>query len=255
VSFDIADTLRNQIEPLVYGIVERGLTGDAQAQAQYLHGRVVELRLERDATRARIQGLHDALQGYMAAGGRAREGSGGAGSTGRPPQGLETQTVIPQISDSFLDRLISMSTQTQASDVEYRKRLTDRIIKEGETLFELDRSTAYYDGLEKGQNAGRRGPDTQSATVRAQLRSAYDALVLAVDRLMTLYDEVSAQRLNPAAMLYAVSDPFTNVTQSALTRRTVTLSVVLAVLFALIVTPAGCAFHQSASRKTSRPRP
>jgi hypothetical protein len=254
VSFDIADILRNQIDPLVYLIKERGLTSDAQAMEQYLHGRVLDLRLERDATRARVQALQDALQSYMAAtSARPREGAAGAGSSGRPAQGLETQTLIPQINDTFLDRLIAMSTQTQARDVEFRQRLTDRVIKEGEALFDLDRSTAYYEGLVK---TGRTGNATsgQGAAARTQLRGAYDALVAAINRLMTLYEEVSAQRLNPTTMLYAVSDPFTTRTQYALTSGTVFLVLTLAVLMALLLTPIGCAIHQAYVRKARAAR-
>lgn len=250
VSFDLADTLRNQIEPLVYLIQERGLTNDPQSMSQYLHGQVVELRLERDATRARIAGLQNALQGYMATKWtRPGEGSAGTGTSARSGQGGEIQMLIPQISDTFLDRIIAMSSQTQASDLEYRKRLTDRIIKEGEALFELERSTSYYEGLEKTVRAGSRDTSAaQEATIRTQLRSAFEALVVAVNRLITLYDEVSAQRLNPAAMLYAVSDPFTIKTQRAMTSSTAVLFLAFAALFTLVVAPVGCAIHQSKRR-------
>jgi hypothetical protein len=146
-----------------------------------------------------------------------------------------------------------MSTQTQARDVEFRQRLTDRVIKEGEALFDLDRSTAYYEGLVK---TGRTGNATsgQGAAARTQLRGAYDALVAAINRLMTLYEEVSAQRLNPTTMLYAVSDPFTTRTQYALTSGTVFLVLTLAVLMALLLTPIGCAIHQAYVRKARAAR-
>jgi hypothetical protein len=252
VSYDIADTLRNRIEPLIFLIQERGLATQPQVMAKYLEGRVTDLRLERDATNARIAALQDALQGYMSNSARSRETPGQAGN--RPAQPLEGQTVIPQMSDSFLDRIIEMSTQTQAADVEYRKKLTDRIIREGEALFELNQSAAYYDALERGFRPAARSVTAGEDDVRAQLRLAYDALVLAINRLMVLYDELSAQRLNPATMLYAVSDPFSSRTTRALTSRTVVFSLALAAVLALFVAPIGCAIHQSIDRDRRRMR-
>jgi hypothetical protein len=250
VAFEINDTLRNKIGPLVYMIQERGLTRDPQAMAQYLRGRVVDLQLARDATRARIVALQNALQGYMANRGTfAREESAGTGKGGGPAQGLESQTLIPQLSDTFLDRIIEMSTQTQAADVEYRKELTDRIIEEGEALFELTQSTAYYEGIQKSLRVGSRLTPADVTEVSAQIRLAYDALVVAVGRLMDLYEELSAQRLNPAAALYEVADPFDVSTQRALPWRMIGLSLALTVLLTLLVAPIGCALHQSATRK------
>jgi hypothetical protein len=250
VTFALADILRNQIEPAIYLIIDRGLTSDPRTMTQYLRGHLVDLQNERDATRSRIQALRDALQGYMASGSRQREATPGSpGVQTQQQQGLDTQTLIPQINDTFLDRLISMSTATQERDVEYRQRLTERIIKEDESLFDLNQMTAYYDGLVKlARSTG--GPDpVTGAAVRAQLRSAYDALVVTVNKLMTLYEEVSAQRLNPAAVLYAVQDPFTVRTQYALTWGTAVLVLSVCFMAALVGAPIACAMHQARTRR------
>lgn len=252
VSYDIADTLRNRIEPLILLIQDQGLAARPQAVSKYLQGRVTDIRLERDATNARIAALQDALRGYMTSSSRPRETPGQTGT--RPAAPLEGQTVIPQMSDSFLDRIIEMSTQTQAADVEYRKKLTDRIIREGEALFELNQSAGYYEALERGFRPAARAVTAGEEEIRAQLRVAYDALVLAINRLMTLYDELSAQRLNPATMLYAVSDPFSSRTTRALTSRTVVFSLALAAVLALLLAPVGCAIHQSMERDRRRMR-
>jgi hypothetical protein len=245
VRFAIRDTLRNQIEPIVYLIQERGLTNDPRAMAQYLHGRVVELRLERDATQARIRVLQDALQGYLFSRSNRREGQPpSASSTSRSPSGLDTQTVIPQFSDSFLDRLIEMSTKTQAADVEYRQKLSDSIIKEGTALAELERSTSYYEGLERRINlTGKPVAGAQAEAMRADLRKAYEAIGTSVDRLAMLYEELSAQRLNPAASMFAVTDPFSQRTRYALPLSIAIQMVALTVLLALLVTPVACAWH------------
>ena len=101
VTFALSDTLRTEIEPLVNLIQQSGLANDPVAMQRYVRGRVTELRLERDATRARIQTMQDALQGYMSTkGARTRDASAGTGPSGRQ-QGGESQTLIPQLSDTF----------------------------------------------------------------------------------------------------------------------------------------------------------
>jgi hypothetical protein len=248
VDFALSYTLRTQIDPLVSQIQQSGLANDPAAMQRYVRSRITELRLARDAARGRIQTLQDALQGYMSAkGGRAREGASGEGSSGRQ-QGSDTQTLIPQLSDTFLDRVIEMSTQTQAAEVAYRQDLAERLIREGVALSALDRDMAYYEQLEQ---AGRSGaapvPAAQAVVLKQRLRSAADAVQRSIGKLVSLYEELSDQQLNPAS-IYAVSRPFATSTRFALAGSTILLSLALAVLLALIVTPIACAYHRSSTR-------
>ena len=254
VTFALADTLRTEIEPLVNLIQQSGLANDPVAMQRYVRGRVTELRLERDATRARIQTMQDALQGYMSTkGARTRDASAATGASGRQ-QGGESQTLIPQLSDTFLDRIVEMSTQTQASDVAYRQDLAERLIREGVALSGVDRDTAYYEQLEKNARFGDASVTAaQSTAVKERLKTAAEAVQLSVGRLITLYDELSEQRLNPGTNLYAVSTPFAVKTRYALSWTTVALSMALAVLLALIAAPIACVYHRSSARSVAAP--
>lgn len=252
VDFALKHALRTEIEPLMSMIQQAGLTNDPPATQQYLRSRISQLRLERDATRGRIQAMQDALRGYMTAkGARTNEGVAGEGTAARQ-QGFDTQTLIPQFSDTFLDRVIEMSTPTQAADVAYRQNLSDRLIAEGEELSGLERDTAYYEQLE---DSGRPGagplPAAQVVAMKQRLQRAADAVQLSIGRLATVYAELSEQRLNPSASLYAISRPFATKTRYALAWSTVMLSLALAVLLALIVTPIVCAFHRSSIRQAA----
>ena len=248
VDFALSYTLRTEIEPLVSQIQQSGLANDPAAMQRYVRSRITELRLARDAARGRIQALQDALQGYMSAkGGRTREGAAGDGPSGRP-QGSDTQTLIPQLSDTFLDRVIEMSTQTQAADVAYRQDLAERLIREGVSLSTLDQDMAYYEQLERsGRSGAAPVPAVQAAVLKQRLRSAADAVQRSIGKLASLYEELSDQQLNPAS-IYAVSRPFATSTRFALSGSTILLSLALAVLLALIVTPIACAYHRSSRR-------
>jgi hypothetical protein len=81
------------------------------------------------------------------------------------------------------------------------------------------------------------------------LKNASEAVQLWVGRLVGLYDEFSAQRLNPGSTLYAVSAPFALKTRYALTWSTAALSLALSMLLALIAAPIACAFHRASVRR------
>jgi hypothetical protein len=249
VKYTLDDLLRNAIDPAMQLIVGRGMGSDPAALTQYLHGHTMELRLDRDAAKERIRAYQDALDGYTGSrGSRTREaaGSPSTGSTGgRGSSGLDTQTISPQLSESFLDKLMAMSTQTQASDLAYRQQITDNIIKEGQLLANLEQSVGYYEELEQIRKAGTPGAarTTEVDYVKTSLKSAFDQIGASIDKLGVLYAELSSQRLNPSANLYEITFPFAVNTQYALPMRTALLLLVFWALATIVIAPIGCALH------------
>jgi NAD(P)-dependent dehydrogenase (short-subunit alcohol dehydrogenase family) len=149
---------------------------------------------------------------------------------------------------------VEMSTQTQAADVAYRQDLAERLIREGVALSELDRDTAYYEQLEQsGRGGGSPVNAAQAAAVLQRLKAAAEAVQRSIERLVTLYDELSEQRLNPTSTLYSVATPFAVKTRFALTWSTAALSLALAALLALIAAPIACALHRSSTRRAALP--
>src|SRR6185295_4391835 len=186
-----------------------------------------EVKLRRDTLGARIRSVQDALQDYSGqrtsrSGGDTRSGAAGAGG-GRLAPGADTQTVIPQLGEGFLDRLVQMSTQTQVSDMQYRQKLTDTIIEESKVLSSYDQELAFYDGLQRtlqaGRGSGASGSSEAIAQVKGRAKKALDAIGLALDQTVGLYRDLSAHNLNPSTQLYAVTQPFILQTQRSLTLR------------------------------------
>lgn len=68
---------------------------------------------------------------------------GAAGSAG----GAGGQAIMPQLDQSFLDRIMALSTAQ--ADEEYRRRLTDRLVEESVKMAARNREAAYYDDLVK----------------------------------------------------------------------------------------------------------
>ena len=260
IKANLEDVERFELEPLIHLIRAEDLTKDPPKLSRYVSGQVFQLKLRRDATLARIKATQDALQDYTAQRGSrsVNEGRSAAGATGggRLAPGAETTTMIPQLGEGFLDRLIQMSTQTQVSDVQYRQRLTDAVISESRELASLDQEFAFYGGLETSLKSVRASAGSSAdsiALVKTRMRKSFDAIGLALDRIVNLHRDLSLQNLTPA-MLYVVTGPFTLRTVRSLPLRTAELYWLLALMVTVILVPTGCLIHNAFSPKASTPQ-
>ena len=160
--------------------------------------------------------------------------------------GSVDQGLIPQLGESFLDRLVEMSTTN--SDVEYRQELTDRVIAESFTMAALEREQGFYEEIgsvlrDLGPSSGDAGRGGSVLSIKSRLEKAFDGVVAVVDQMHAIYEELSAHNLNPATLLYTVTTPFTIRTERALRLRTLGLYGVLVLMLSLFVVPLGCLLH------------
>jgi hypothetical protein len=256
VKANLEDVERFELQPLLGIVRAEGLTKNAQDLSRYVGAQLFELKLRRDTSLAKITAVQNALQDYSMQGmsrssGETRAGGAGA-NAGRFPPSADTPTMIPQLGEGFLDRLIQMSTQTQVSDVQYRQRLTDSIIDGSKELASYDQELAFYDGMQKTLQAGRAGASSSPegiAMVKGRAKKALDAIGVALDQTMSLYKDLSAHNLNPSTQLYMVTQPFIFQTQRSLTLRTAGVYYVLVLALTLMVVPAGCLAHNALKKK------
>ncbi|MDO8835363.1 MAG: hypothetical protein Q7V01_07185 [Vicinamibacterales bacterium] len=251
---NIEDALRFELEPLLGIIRSEGVTRNARLLSMYASNQLFQLRLEKDTAEGRARAVRESLQEYMS----QRVSRGGTdsrlgGSATRQP-GLDTPALIPQFGESFLDRLVEMSAQTQTSEVAYRQRLTDQVIEETTKVAELEKELAYYEDLAKsisGIGGRPSGSPELVALIKARSQAAFAVVAKATDQISDLYAELSRQNLNPVARLYAITGPFTQHTSQSLAFRSVLLSFVLVMMLTLIVVPAGCLIHNAVRKKAA----
>jgi hypothetical protein len=247
---DIEDALRFELEPLLGIIRSEGITKNARLLSMYATTQVFQIRIEKAAAEGRARAVQNSLADYMAQRGMRV----GADKPGGGKPGLDTAAVIPQFSESFLDRLVEMSATTQKSEMEYRQKLTDQIIKEGITVTTLDKELAYYEDVAKAvQGIGNRPAGSKELVdlIKSRSQKAFDAIAKAADHLVALYQELSTRNLNPAARLYVVTMPFSRQTVGALSWGSVAYSFVAVLLIVLIVVPAGCLIHNARVRRSA----
>jgi hypothetical protein len=210
---------------------------------------VFQLQLDKRETEARARAVRTALSDYLSQNSaRTASGSrqGPGGDSGRP---TGDASVVPQLSESFLDRLEKMSVQAQKGEMEYRRKLTNQALQETRQAAIYDKELAYYEDLEKSlQSMGNRsgGSPELIAMVSPRTVRAFDAIEKATNQVAAIYKELSAQNLNPSARLYVVTSPYSEHVQRAISVNRLAMSFLFVLLLTLAVAVAGALVYHSA---------
>ena len=251
IRVNLEDILRFQIQSLVGVIRMTGLSRDPESLSHYIDDQLFQISLERTEASQRVMAVQNSLRAYMLQRGAVPVPEAGAGGAiPRPAPGGEA--MMPQLGESFLDRLVEMSTMN--SDIEYRQGLTDRIIEESVAIAALEREQAYYEDLSRSvADSGRRSRDAdregELVSVKARFEGAFDQVVAAVEQVSAIYEELSTLNLNPTTLLYTVTAPFTMRTERTLSLRSVALDAMLVFMLSLFLVPLGCLIHSYFQRE------
>ena len=245
IRVNLEDILRFQIQPLVGMIRMTGLSRDPESLGRYIDDQLFQISLESAEAEKRVAAVQKSLRAYMLQRGAVPEAGSGSGEL-IPTVASGGEAMMPQLGESFLDRLVEMSTMN--SDIEYRQQLTDRIIQESVAVAALEREQAYYEDLSRsvadlGPRSGRADRERELVSVEAGFEGAFDQVVVAVDQVNAIYEELSTHNLNPTTLLYTVTAPFTMRTQAALSRSTAVLYGALVFMLSLVLVPLGCLLH------------
>ena len=246
----LEDVVRFKLQPLLGVIRSEGVTKNARALSLYANNQLFQLRQEQQESADRVQALQASVREFSA----QRGLSAGAATAGAADSagGARGAAVTPQLDQSFLDRIMALSTAQ--ADSEYRRKLTDRVIEESDRMAARNREAAYYEDLAKElRTSGARsvGSPEVVALINSRSAEAFDEIVKGIEQTATIYREISSLNLNPSTTLFGVTEPFTEHTKRSLTARTITLYLVLFVMLTMIVVSIGCLIHHAFRKHSS----
>jgi len=244
----LIDTLRFRLQPLTATITQSGATSDARRLRAYVDNQLVQARERQAAQQRRVETLQRSLDAYS--GEKTFATQAAAAGAARSAAPADQSAVTPQISESFLDRIMDMSKKN--TDVKYRQDMTARIIEEGLIASSVGRDIPYYEDLLRRLPTSGAAPGPAQAALRAPIRSVYDSLAKSIDQLNVFYTELSAQNLNSQAMLYTPAEPFSDFTARALTIPAILMYAALTFLLALFIVPILCLVHHAAATERQR---
>jgi len=194
------DVVRYRLDPMV----NRSASSSIDDRAETI--RFLETQLAHDQRRLdyqlqRTAAIQQTLAMYL---NERRTTTSEATETERPAEG----EVTPQLSESFLDRLIQITTA--GADVEYRRGLAEQYRLESMKLAPAQLAVSYDKAiLDFARTAGGAGGIDAAAAGQAIAAARKDIRDIAVE-VHEIYKNVSSS-LNPATHLMTVNAPLTQV--------------------------------------------
>jgi hypothetical protein len=252
---NLEDVQRFKIQPLIGLIRSTGLSKDPQLAILYLENQLFQNRLDSNEATGTVRTLQDSLRQYLeqksvvAAAGQRPAGQGSEGAQA-PMFGAGVPALIPQFGESFLDRLVEMSTVN--NDVRFRQDITERVIAAGVKAVSLEKETAYYEDLIAAlRGALRAGKSVDSLAVskravemvRGRSEEVLGDIVRALDGINAIYEQISAHNLNANNFLYTVTAPMAQRVERAVTLRRLAMYGSLVLMVSLMLVPLACLIH------------
>lgn len=245
----VSNLIEFKIQPLIAAIVAGGSYGSGTDAVSYLESKLTEARqAEREAS-DKSDTMRVALGAYVQQPSvqGAGAGRGGAETMVDPRTGVSSSPAIIQLGESFLDRLIAMSSQ--GGDAAFRQEVTRNVIQEGLAAASFRIEAAYYEDLLTRVRSGRTSRAALSAAeIDEDREEILKRIIDIVTQLNAIYESVSAQNLG-AGNLYVVSGPPDSITQRAVQPVALLGYAFLAVLIVTGCTLAVCGVHWKLQRE------
>jgi len=233
IRLNLENTLRFRIQPLIAS--SRGTSDDVTA-VRFLEAQIAFNEHAARRTTARVQSLQEALDRYATSPAppetRPPSTLRGTVENGQKRATFPNETVISQIDDSFVDRLLTMARQN--NEESYRRELVEQIRVEALAGIPYASDNEYYRSLLQSSRRGSGGGSGSAEWEPAQMRLAQEELVQAVDQLQGIYRALSAN-LNQSNTLYTVTGPVKTSQERAVEGEKLVLLGLLLVLFTLPV--------------------
>lgn len=237
ISFRLEEIVRFRLEPLVHRIAAAGLDNRGETM-RFLESQLAYDERQLDTRRGYAESLQQTLAIYM----NGTEVTPKEEATPNKPAagGPGPETVVPQLSDSFIDRLIQFTAT--AKDTEYRQKVADDYRKAAVGIVPAEEAVAYDRSVvtavrsaSGGDNMSRELVEQQIGGTRAEVR----ALVVKVHEI---YKTLS-RNLNPSKELVTITGTQTTRVERALSIKRLALYGVLTCLIALPIIVLLCLIH------------
>lgn len=237
----IEDMQRFRVEPLTTTVQMSGLVGNQATATHFVESQLEYDQRQLQGLQQKMQAIQQTLTAYAQAMGQHTPT---AEQAGKPPEQQRAQggeTVMPQITDTFLDRLVQLTNL--GADQKYRQKLTEELKSASLQIIPVQEAVDYDKQLLQSMKSG--APRTPAATadyVRNEIASTKNELRQMIARMNEIYQGVSAT-LNPSSQLYSVtSSPVTSM-QRGISLQRLALYGVLVLLIALPVIVVFCLLH------------
>lgn len=205
----LEDANNFKVQPLVGIVMSGGLSKDPGASIKFLETQLTFNDLAKQEAESRTKTIRDALTTYIEQQKQVPAQEAGKGGS---EQLLPSQTVIPQIGDTFLDRLVDLTGKD--TDTKYRQDLVDEMKRQSLLVVPLEAEANYYRTLlgylRQFQSRARPATPEEQTVIQAKLDAIVNEAIAMTDQVNEIYAMVS-KNLNPSTVLYSSAAPVTTV--------------------------------------------
>lgn len=239
----LEDLIRFDLEPLVPLIRANNLIKNPEMTTRFIEAQLAYDQRMLQAKQEVVGSVRQALAAYdpSAANAASEARTPSAADSSSKPASGSVETLMPQISETFLDRLVALSKQ--AADTQYRQRAIDKLMQASEDVVPWQQAVRYdEDLLQQLHNGAGGGGSITPAEVERRIRQSEEQARNLLAKINEIYLVISAN-LDPGTEIYTVTSVPASRTerQASLPRLAMWGFVVVLASFPLIV--AACLIH------------
>lgn len=237
------DIIRFRLEPLI----QRAAAANLDDRSETIRFLETQLAYDQRRLAAQERVAASAQQTLTMYSGKGTVDETPSGTTEPPPGEIRPQPgvnggggVVPQLSDSFIERLVQLTSN--AADTEYRQRLADEYRRAALNVVPLQEAVAYDEAmLDFIRRAGGASALTPTE-VEQQITGTRAELRLLVQQMNLIYKDVS-RNLNPTTELLTPLGVPTSRVARAVSLKKLALYGILTFLLAVPLTILLCLLH------------
>jgi len=228
---------RYEIEPLLSHVRAAGLA--TTTTSRFLQDQLEYDQRQLEAARKRADSARDILAMYeqsVSSGQTVR-----ASSTPSPEtRGSSGETVMPQLSDSFIDRLGELVRKS--ADAQFRQQIASDYRQALEANIPLEQAVSYDTTLPGDIHKGAAGAHVDPAAITAQIEASRNELKVLVARMNEIYREISRSVYSTSQLVTVTAPPSTRVVHAIDPMKLILWGVVVMLMaFPLVV--VACLIH------------
>lgn len=239
------EIIRFQLDPLMSVALNSPIIADRAATIRFLEVQLAYDQRQLEATQRSAQATRDALAIYEQPAAQGQPASSAAGEMKRKDEskvaGSTNESVMPQLSDTFLDRLMTLTAR--GSDVLFRQKLINDYRNAVAATIPLQQAVSYDTDILKQVKAATSGASAvDPVAVRQQIEAARADAATLTSTMNELFKVIS-RNLSPSTQLFTVMAPPTSSTVSAYSLSRLLLYSLLVLLISIPVVVALCFLH------------
>ena len=230
VRLRLDEIMRFRLEPLLSIVLQSSdLITDRATTMRFLESQLAYDQRQLDWAQRYADSIRDSIAVYEQPAAKETPASQPANKTAEPNKGGEA--VMPQLSDTFLDRLVDMTGR--AADAHYRQSVVDIYRKASSETIPLKEAVAYdLQVLNEFQKPAGGSKTLNSTQVRAQIDQTRAEVGQLIGKMNELFQIVS-RNMTPSTQLFTITGPATTRTFRSVSAARLASWGVLAVLVAL----------------------